>query len=76
VAAPASVGALPLHYQEKQMPNRLQWWRDRLTQQHVWFVAIAGVLLLAAAVVLLWIWAADEMFFYLGTGVIRLPLAF
>ena len=33
VAAPASVGALPHHYQEKQMPNRLEWWRDRLTQE-------------------------------------------
>jgi hypothetical protein len=59
---------------EKQMPNRLQWWRDRLTHEYIWPSVIAAALLLATVV--WWFWAADTPVFYLGTGVIRFPPVF
>jgi len=59
---------------EDKMPNRLQWWRDR--PRHKYFVvgAIGVALLLAAGAS--WFWPADAMFFYLASGVIRLPPVF
>jgi hypothetical protein len=56
------------------MPNRLQWWRDRLTHDHALIGACIAAALLAALIWCLWI--APDLAMYLGTGIIRLPPVF
>jgi hypothetical protein len=53
------------------MPNRLQWWRDRLTHDYALIGACIAVFLLAALIWFLWI--APDLAMYFGTGIIRLP---
>jgi hypothetical protein len=58
------------------MPNRLQWWRDRLRQKYFVVSAIGvGVALLLAAGAS-WFWPADAMFSHLASGIIRLSSVF
>jgi hypothetical protein len=56
------------------MPNRLQWWRDRLTQDDALIGGFIVALLLAALIWFLWI--APDLAMYFGTGLIRLPPVF
>jgi hypothetical protein len=52
------------------MPNRSQWWRDRLTQDYALIGACIVAFLLAA---LMWfLWIAPDMAMYFATGLIRL----
>jgi hypothetical protein len=53
------------------MPNRLQWWRDRLTQDYALIGACIVAVLLAALICFLWI--APDLAMYFATGLIRLP---
>jgi hypothetical protein len=56
----------------EQMPNRLQWWRDRLTHDYALVGGCIMVLLLAA---LIWfLWMRPDLVMYFGTGLMRLPL--
>jgi hypothetical protein len=52
------------------MPNRLQWWRDRLTHDSALIGACIGVILLAALISFLWM--GPDLAMYFGTGIIRL----
>jgi hypothetical protein len=56
------------------MPNRLQWWRDRLTQDYALIGACIVAVLLAALICFLWI--APDLAMYFATGLIRLPPVF
>jgi hypothetical protein len=56
------------------MPDRLQWWRDRLTHDHALIGAFIVALLLAA---LIWfLWMAPDLAMYFATGLIRLAPVF
>ena len=56
------------------MPDRLQWWRDRLTQDYALIAACIVAFLLAA---LMWFqWIAPDLAMYFATGLIRLPPMF
>jgi hypothetical protein len=53
------------------MPNRSQWWRDRLTHDYALVGGCIAVFLLAA---LIWfLWMRPDLVMYFGTGLIRLP---
>jgi hypothetical protein len=52
------------------MPSRLQWWRDRLTQDYALIGGFIVVVLLAALIWFLWL-APD-----LALGLIRFPSQF
>jgi hypothetical protein len=56
------------------MPDRLQWLRDRLTDDYVLVGACSVAFLLAALIWFLWI--APDLAMYFGTGIIRLPPLF
>jgi hypothetical protein len=56
------------------MPNRLQWWRDRLKHDYALIGAGIVAFLLAALIWLLWI--APDLAMYFATGLIRLPPVF
>jgi hypothetical protein len=56
------------------MPNRLQWWRDRLTHDYALIGMCIAVTLLAALISLLWI--GPDLAMYFGSGIIRLPPLF
>jgi hypothetical protein len=56
------------------MPNRLQWWRDRLTHDYALIGACIAAFLLAGLIWFLWI--APDLAMYFGTGIIRLPPVF
>jgi hypothetical protein len=57
-----------------KMPNRLQWWRDRLTHDYALIGACIVAVLLAALIWLLWI--APDLAMYFATGLIRLAPVF
>jgi hypothetical protein len=52
------------------MPNRSQWWRDRLTHDYALIGACIVGVLLAALISVLWI--APDLAMYFATGLIRL----
>jgi hypothetical protein len=55
------------------MPNRSQWWRDRVPPDHASIGVIVAVLLAA----LIWfLWFAPDLAMYFATGLIRLPPVF
>jgi hypothetical protein len=56
------------------MPNRLQWWRDRLAHDHALIGACIVAVLLATLIWFLWI--APDLAMYFATGLIRLPPVF
>jgi hypothetical protein len=56
------------------MPNRSQWWRDRLTHDYALIGASIVAVLLAALICFLWI--APDLAMYFATGLIRLPPLF
>jgi hypothetical protein len=56
------------------MPDRLQWLRDRLTDDHALIGVFIVAFLLAA---LMWfLWIAPDLAIYFATGVIRPPPVF
>ena len=56
------------------MPNRLQWWRDRLRQKYFIVSAIGVGLALLLAAGASWFWPADAI--YYESGIIRLSPVF
>jgi hypothetical protein len=52
------------------MPNRLQWWRDQLSDYAIAILLVVLVLGLTAALLTNWL---HDIAFYLGTGIIHLP---
>ena len=57
-----------------KMPNKLQWLRDRLTDDHALIGGFVVALLLAAVMWFLWI--VPDLAMYFATGLIRLPPVF
>src|SRR5262249_39713373 len=58
----------------EQMPNRSQWWRDRLKHDYALIGACIVAVLLAA---LTWfLWMAPDLAIYFATGIIRPPPMF
>jgi hypothetical protein len=54
------------------MPNRLQWWRDRVKHDYALIGAVIVAFLLVA---LIWfLWVAPDLAMYFATGLIRLPV--
>jgi hypothetical protein len=63
------------------MPNRLQWWRDRLKIKTIQRVLIATALFSSLVLaILIWFWPTQNAllnhFGSVGPGIIRLPLVF
>ena len=56
------------------MPNRSQWWRDRLTHD---YASIGGFIVAFLLAALIWfLWFAPDLAMYFATGLIRLPPVF
>jgi hypothetical protein len=60
------------------MPNRLQWWRDRLKIKTVQRALIATALFSSLVLaILIWFWPTQDALHHFGPpGIIRLPLVF
>jgi hypothetical protein len=56
------------------MPNRLQWWRDRL--KHDYALIGAGIMVVLLAALISFLWIAPDLAMYFATGLIRLPPLF
>jgi hypothetical protein len=56
------------------MPNRSQWWRDRLTDD---YALVGGFIVAFLLATLMWfLWIASDLAMYFATGLIRLPPLF
>jgi hypothetical protein len=56
------------------MPNRSQWWRDRLTDNYA--LIGAGIVSFLLAALIWFLWIAPDLAMYFATGLIRLPPVF
>jgi hypothetical protein len=56
------------------MPNRMQWWRDRVrSHRAIW--SLLAVFTLAAAV-MFWVYSTTTLVFHLTSSISRLPPVF